>query len=188
MVTSETELCSNALNFLGEQSITSLTDGTIRANLCKTHYPVLRDALLEEHPWNFAMKRQALAVLADAPEFKWTRQFQLPSDLLRIVDVDPPQTDYEIDGTALACDETAIEVRYVYRITDVTKFPSLFVLAVEFLLASKIAPVLKVDAGITGSMVEMGNMWLRKAKVADAQNQPSQVIDADDLITIRYLP
>jgi hypothetical protein len=188
MVGSETELCSNALNLLGEQSITSLTDGTVRATLCKTHYPVVRDSVLEMHPWNFATARAELAVLSATPTYKWTRQFQLPSDCLRIIGTDPDRLDYEIDGTALLCDETQVYIRYVYRFTDTSKFPSTFVMALEFFLAHLLAPPLKVDAKIAEQMAMAYRYWLAQAKIADGQNQPTALIDADDLIDERAIP
>ncbi|UOF78756.1 major capsid protein [Caudoviricetes sp.] len=187
MATSETEICSNALNYLGEQTITSLTDGTIRATLCATHYPTLRDALLSSHPWKFAAVRTSLATLAAAPAFEWTIAYQLPSDYLRMIETDPVQLDYDLDGATLVCDETAVKIRYIARVTDVTKFSPLFTMGLQYLLASELAPVLKVDGAMTKMMAELGNEWLVRAKIADAQNQATQPVDADDLITVRYL-
>ena len=55
------DICNKALDKLGQNPIISLTDGNKAANLCTRNWPLVRDQVLREHPWNFAMKRAILA-------------------------------------------------------------------------------------------------------------------------------
>ena len=45
------------------------------------------ELLLEEHRWNFAGKRVTLTKLSEDPPFGWANQYALPSDCIRLKDV-----------------------------------------------------------------------------------------------------
>lgn len=66
MATSDVEICNSALQKLGAEDITSLSDNTRRAQLCNRQYNKIRKKLLRSHPWNFAIKRQFLSEVTDA--------------------------------------------------------------------------------------------------------------------------
>jgi hypothetical protein len=57
MATSAEAICNEALQELGEQPITSLSDTTKRAEACNLIYASERDRLLKSHPWKFALRR-----------------------------------------------------------------------------------------------------------------------------------
>lgn len=61
MATSAEEICNSALQKLGAEDITSLSDTTRRAVLCNRQYNKIRLKLLRSHPWNFAIKRAILS-------------------------------------------------------------------------------------------------------------------------------
>ena len=65
-------ICNQALSLVGANSIISLDDNTTEARLCKAIYEPVRDALLEEHAWTFAIKWIDIPRLANPPlsEFK----------------------------------------------------------------------------------------------------------------------
>ena len=54
MATSDVEIVNNALYLIGAKPIASFTEGTDRANLYNSVYPITRDATLRVHPWRFA--------------------------------------------------------------------------------------------------------------------------------------
>ena len=90
--------------------------------------------------WNFALQRATLAASATAPDFKYSYAFPLPADALRILL--PPRLglDWKIEShegspAILTNDGSALEIRYVAKITDPTKFDACFV----EMLACKIA-------------------------------------------------
>ena len=62
-------ICNNALDKLGHGPIISLDDGNKSANLCARNWPLVRDRVLRDHPWNFAVKRATLASASPAPDW-----------------------------------------------------------------------------------------------------------------------
>lgn len=84
-MSSDTDICNAALGLLGDPAqVASISppSGSIQAIHCARFYPMVRDTLLEMHPWGFATKRVALALLAQTPPSPWSYTYQLPSDVL----------------------------------------------------------------------------------------------------------
>lgn len=82
-MTSEVEICNLALSHIRAGSINSLTEASIQAQQCKLKYPILRDQMLQDAPWQFARSLKALALLTDEL-FNWIYVYQYPSDCLFI--------------------------------------------------------------------------------------------------------
>ena len=174
------DICNLALSHLGDTATVSSIDppeGSAQAEHCARFYPMARDSLLELHPWSFATKRVALAILGSgAPE--WDYCYAQPADALNVVSVLPPYAsdDYSI-GTIAGVDPSASTVsgyvpqpfaceidadgnsiiltdqadallRYTMSNVDETKFPPLFTMALSWHLAGMLAgPILKGEAG-----------------------------------------
>ena len=104
MVTSPTDICNLALGHLGEARITSLEEDSVAARACALHYVNVRDEVLRSHRWNFAQDRKVLAALQDPPEFGWSRQYQLPLNCLRVLEVNGSEagdvlgSEYIVEG------------------------------------------------------------------------------------------
>jgi len=90
---SETSICNQALASIGANRINNLTDGTVNAIHCTTHYAQTRDALLRSHWWRFATARAVLSENIESPDFEWDYQFDLPVDFLRLISI------YDDNGT-----------------------------------------------------------------------------------------
>jgi hypothetical protein len=82
---SKVEICNLAIQNLGGNYITSLTEGSEAAIECNLRFDTARRALLNMHPWNFATRRAALNVDTSAPAFNYLYQFTLPSDFLYMI-------------------------------------------------------------------------------------------------------
>lgn len=174
------DICNLALSHLGDTATVSSIDppeGSIQAEHCARFYPMARDSLLEMHPWSFATRRVALAILGSgAPE--WDYCYAQPADALNVVSVLPPYAsdDYSIgaapgalqpisvvsgyvpqpfacevdeDGNSIILTDQADAVlRYTVVNVDESKFAPLFVMALSWHLAGMLAgPILKGDAG-----------------------------------------
>jgi len=138
MAVSAVEICNRALNALGQSAITALTDDTTRAELCQRFYTDLRDELLQDHPWNFAIRRASLAASATEPDFEWTYQYPLPTGCLRVLSVFTADTSdqWEVEGGMILSDLSApLEIRYVTNIVTENNFPPAFVTALSLRLA-----------------------------------------------------
>ena len=148
---SETDIYNLALDLLDEEPILSAgVDNRKAVRFMRRHYALTRDALLELHPWKFAIARAALASGAD-PLFGWGYSYALPNDCLRLIplttggDENGRPIPFRLEGDGILCDqEGPLYIRYIKRVTVTTKFSNLFVQALTTALAAKAA------ANITG--------------------------------------
>ena len=82
---SKVDICNYALQNIGANSITTLTEDTPEAIECNLRYDTARKSLLELHPWNFALKRASLNKEVETPAFGYDNQFALPTDFVRMI-------------------------------------------------------------------------------------------------------
>ena len=183
-ILSSVEICNLALDQLKEDSISSIESPTTNIEvLCKRWYDQVRRAVLRKHPWNFAIKRASLAELATAPEFEYAKQFQLPSDYIRLLTVGTygNQKRYQLENNKILIDDVsgltaagALPIRYIYDFTTVTQMDPLFidVLAVEL--------AIRISYQITGSGTKGRDLMATLAEIApgayavDGQERPPQ--------------
>jgi hypothetical protein len=168
MATSEVSICNSALSKIGADRIVSLDDDSRAAKLCKEQYPKVRDALFRVHPWNFAIKRVALAASPTTPDFGFAYAYPLPSDFSRALEVNENEGEWVKEMDSILTDDDTCELLYIARVA-VGYFDDIF----SELLATKLAhdicgdlttsPTLKRDL-----YAEYQNM-LREARSFDAQ-------------------
>jgi hypothetical protein len=135
MATTETSIVNDALSLLGAERIISLDDDSPVARLFNEQFDKTRDALLEAHPWRFAMGRASLALSTSAPAYGFTYYYVLPADCLRIVETEYEDVAWEREGQFLATDESSMAIRYIKKITQ----PGLFSYNFAKTLAAKLA-------------------------------------------------
>lgn len=181
------DVCNRGLDKLGHGPITSLTDGNKAANLCNRSWPIVRDQVLRDHPWNFAMKRAVLAPASTAPEWGFLYKHPLPADFLRLIEIrDLGVEDYQVEGKTILADDDALYIRYTARIENPNEYDALFIDAVAARLAYELAEPL------TQSNTKRDAAWqeytdgLKRAKMTDAQENPPAQFEEDDWITVRY--
>lgn len=173
------DICNMALGWIGADTITSLNDDSTTANLCKLNYPRSRDVSLEAREWTFAVKRFTLSPDEEEPEFNWGSQFQIPTEVLRVLTVEREsvvssneltsnaieheQMDWVRELDFILADQDVVFMRGIVRITDTTKFSESFVHALTARLAADLA------IPITRSKTLQQQMYgLYQAKLMDA--------------------
>lgn len=186
---SEIEICNLALGHLGDTATVASIDppeGSAQAEHCARFYPIARDMLLQAHGWNFATRRIQLAQLSEVP-YGWTYAYTRPDGALDVFDIQFPNTvDFGTNSQPYVCEvdadgneviytdvENAV-ARYIVQVTDTTKFPPLFTLALSWQLAGMLAgPVLKGDVGAAEAKrcAQMAQAYLSEAKVADSRQR-----------------
>ena len=171
----DTELCNLALAEIGDSyNITDIQESSPQAGICKRFYASTRDALLREHPWNFARARVELSRLSAVPLFGWAHQFQLPANFLRLIefngrDASQVEGEYVIEsGGVLLTDEGAAEIVYIRRTTDANQFDALFVEAFSLKLAARISTKLTKDGSMQERLLARFREAVAKAKRSDA--------------------
>lgn len=182
------DICNLALSHLGDTGTVASIDppeGSAQAEHCARFYPIARDALLEMHPWNFAMRRATLAML-DVPLWTWDYAYAAPSNTIKILALLPPDADKDAasepfeteagaDGsTVIRTNLAEATIRYLVRVEDPTRFSPLFVEALTRLLASYLAgPVVKGEAGRKAGLEQMQlfQQMAAQARVSDANQR-----------------
>ena len=186
MATSVVDICNNALIRIGSKTITSLTDGDKVANSCNTVYERTRDTLLRMHLWNFAMKRIQLASEEDAPAFGFSYSYPLPSDFIRVKQLDESDDTYKIEAGKLLTDASTVKLIYVSRIEDVAQFDPLFTEALVLLIAINLSYILIGSNGREASLKEELNKTLFLAKQVDGQDDTPDQFDASYFLRSKY--
>ena len=137
-------ICNLALAHLGEAPITALADDTVAGRACNLHYTQALESTLRAHRWNFAITRVAVTVDGTAPAFEWSYRFALPADCLRELEVNDSEVgdvitdEYVIEKGYILTDADTMNLVYVARYTDATRFDSLFVDAFALALAVRL--------------------------------------------------
>lgn len=130
MAESYVSIVNQALDRIGEHNaITSLTQASKPAIIANRNYEAVRDWCLRKADWNFAKKRVILAPSVSSPVFADNSQsyFIKPSDCIRIISInDDVLAEYDEEDGGILYYGTAMNLLYVKRVTDVTRFDSLF--------------------------------------------------------------
>jgi len=187
---SRTDIVNRALQKLGAERITTIDDNNSRARAAKANYELLRDDLLREHPWNFAMTRTTMEALSDAPAFGFDLAFELPADCLRVVEVGeyPVSLDdyrqgsnapFKVEGSQVLSNQAApLTVRYVQRVTDESRFDPAFTEALATRLAAELAEELTQSGEKVQAAAQAYARAVRRAKTLNAiENPPEDVPD-----------
>ena len=60
MASSVVEICNRALDAIGVQPITAITEETKAGGLCRRYYPQIRDDVIRGHPWKNHVHQRAI--------------------------------------------------------------------------------------------------------------------------------
>lgn len=182
---SDITICSNALLKLGAPGISSFSDQTQAASLCANLWPTVRNAVLREHPWNCAVKRVTLSPDTATPSWGYAYQFTLPSDCLRVLEVQD-NLDYRIESGKILTGESAVNLKYIYRNIDCGSYDDLLVDALIQRMAAELAyPVTKSSAQQQAESQKYTAI-IQKARSVDASEEPTEDFADYPLITQRY--
>lgn len=174
MTVSAVAICNQALARVAQGPIVNLDDGDRLSRLCKLHYAPKRDALLRDYRWKFAIARASLPASTTAPASGWAKAYTLPVDCLRVLsagdmdpEFDPSVSDtWDREGDAIVTDMAApLDIRYIRRVTDETRFDATFVDAFALYLAMYLSPSVKeLDGNLTLSLRQEFDYVLSRAR------------------------
>lgn len=167
-MTSQVQICNLALGKLAQDiTITSLTERSKEARVFSRLWEPMRDLVLADSLWPWAIRAQRLAVAAEAPLPGWEIRYARPSDCITAIAITDdegmragrrlsrwcsPQfrqghgIQFEqamgADGTSLLCDRAGAWLVYVARVEDPERYPAHFVDALACKLAEEGAPAI----------------------------------------------
>jgi hypothetical protein len=196
-------ICNLALGELRAQPLADIADETIEARECARYYPQCLRVLLERHDWSFADRRATLALLTtnDRPN-EWGYAYALPADCAMPVQI---VTDiaasrayywpYDWSPTAQWQNSFIVENRTLYSqipdaileystaTIDDPAMSGLFVDALVYTLASRLATPLRDDRTIKGQLLQQAEIAFQRAVAADMNRQPQHDRDAFDEVS-----
>lgn len=200
----DVKICSHALLLLGENEISSFSEGTTQAGICGALYPQLRDQILGMYPWSFTLKKVQLAESASAPVNEWQNAFPMPSDSLTAVPralfnttgtgSNPVNYGWEMLGNDILTDFETVIIDYQFRPLE-AEMPTYFVQLLKYVVAAHLAePItdqvtkaqhwLQVSFGLPMEGGRGGAF--RQAASTDGAGEPSQVIIEFPLTDVRH--
>jgi hypothetical protein len=176
---SDVQICNLALSHLGTPGISSLQEQSKTARQCLIHYELARDYVLRDFPWNFAEKRQALALLSNITPIGYDLAYAYPTDCLKALRIyntveGADEIDFRItsadDGKSkmILTNEEDARLIYTMQITDTNLFDSLFVKALSHYLAAELAQPLTKKTSLQSAMIQLYTGIISAATASNA--------------------
>ncbi|WP_282609468.1 hypothetical protein [Pelagibius sp. Alg239-R121] len=185
-MTSRVEICNRALDKLGSAPIVSLQDNVKSARACARMFDGVRDAELREHYWNFAVVRKSLPALEEVPVYGFARQYQLPGDCLKVIEVYPPG-DWKVEGRRVLTDLPApLRISFVQRAADASEFDALFVEALAARLAVELCETLTQSNTKKRMALDDYAQAIRRARRIDAIEGTPDALEETSWIKARF--
>ena len=189
---SETSIANQALGFLGANPIVSFNDIGAIPELMRDQYPFIRDAVMTEVAWMFAMGRTS-STTADRDDWGKLYKHALPLDWLqalrvyRNVTTNPKQDSvgWSREGNFVLAKEPTVYIWGIKRITDTALFSPAFVQC----LATRLAADLCIP--ITENIRQQGILWqlygakVKEAAISDGVQGDNEIIQSNNLIDAR---
>lgn len=171
---------------MGAERINSLSDTNKAARICAEVFDNLRDNLLANHPWNFAIKRQALAQSTTDPVFGFDYSFVIPSDCIRIIGANLGDEEWVEEGDQVLSNFTDTKIKYIARITDISKWSEGFKEALYHKIAVHLSYSLVQSTTLARELKNDYLTVLRDAKGQDAQASGVMIVEADEWLNSRF--
>lgn len=122
------EIINIALVNTGNNRLSALNEGTEEGIVALLNYDLIVEKSIEENPWFFASKSEALSLLAAEATLPFKYRWQLPSSNIvvrRIEHAGAPLTEYEIEGDVLRVSHNDdITLLFIYKVAEGTWPPS----------------------------------------------------------------
>ena len=188
MATSNVTIANRALQKLGAGRISSLTQDHPNARSMAAAYDGVRDALLREYPWGFAIKRASIAADSDGSEWGDWNSYTLPNDFIALIRDDESgfAVDWKVEGlTILSADASPLEIRYVARIDDPNYYDALFAEALSISLAVETCEEVTQSTTKKAGLIKSLDDTLGKARLLGAIEKAAQEFVEDEWVSAR---
>ena len=181
---SKTEVANMALTSLGAANITDIDEDSSNARKIRAVYNNLREAVLEEHPWNFAIERVVKSPSEEKPAFGYAYKIMRPTDCLRVINAyadkdESVELKYKPEGRYLLCDTNTIYIKYIKNVTDETLFTALFAQALAARISYELCFPITNSYNVQGQMMTLYNSKLAIARSIDALEGSPDDIDEE---------
>lgn len=180
---SKVSIANRALVKLGAEPILLLEDDSKRARTIKSMFDEVRRAEIRRHRWKFAIKREELVALAEAPKFGYRYQFPLPNDYLSLVQVGEfylrsrMQAPWSVEGGRILTNmEAPLRIRYQADVDNPGLFDPLFVEVLACKLAMEACEAINQSSTKYQACAEAYQFAVTEATRQDAiENPPNEL-------------
>jgi hypothetical protein len=169
-----------ALGELGVSEIQAIGEDSPQGKKCELYYDRVVKEVLRTHEWSFATVNQSLANHSDDPPADWVYRFDFPPDCERVIKVyvdgssrsDVP-IEYELQllndksGVTMLSDTEDLCLRYVTSEIPSAMWDSMFLDAVVWRLAEKLAVPLTRKGDLRSNAMQMYRVSLGTAIATD---------------------
>lgn len=169
--------------------LTAPTDATTLGRAVASVWEIERLAALRDGAWNFAMKREQIAALAEKPVHGFENRFQLPADCLRLIEIyDLSRDHWQLEGRAINADTIGpLKIRYLADIAEPALFDPLFAKAFSLRIACAIGNRIAGSAFKEELNWEKYRKALGEARLCDAMENPPINDYESEWVTARWI-
>lgn len=187
-------IINNALNYLGEASITSVDEQDDKARKAKQFYDVSRKELLRKQDWGFAQEEIVLNKIPKENYLEFKYVYLYPTNVLFIKKIFGQQCifkDYKyrvanLDGQkVICCNIDNAKAIITKDVSDTTLFDITFKEALSYLLASKLAMPLTGNMDLFKVALAQYQAALDGATLVNKQEEPTTVRVESDFWKVR---
>ena len=190
---SETSICNQALTWLGQDPITSLTDPNTTAEWMRNNYPFIRDALLEERMWTFAtVKASDVTEDMDAwgtmyvhpKPLNWISVFRVFKSVNAYGD-NIRDENWRMEGGNIVSSYATIYLWGIKQVTDTGKFSPMFIQTLAARIAADACIPLTENRQLQADLWNLYKVKLDEAAARDGQQGSNELIQSNTLINAR---
>lgn len=185
-------IVNRALDMLGKDTLTSLTDGTETANLCSRNIQQAIDIVISAFPWNSATARASLPALTTTPAWGFGYEYMLPSDcltLFMVEDQDVADLDLKVEGRKIRTSLTApLNVLYALKVTDPASLHPALAECIAARLAADIAYKVTGSSSMADSMEARFKMKRTEAYRLDSREGTPGKVNSSGWLESRQQP
>ncbi len=174
------KIASMALIRLGGAPITDFTANTREAQVVSNMYDTVKETLFNYAQWNFATQKKILAQLSETiTDPNYTAVYSMPANLIRVIGVFDNNgnyyTDYSVENNKIYTTFSGARLQYIELQTE-SDFPAFFTECLVAKLAFEMAEAITGIGSVQERLFQEFNEKLRKARIADGQENPPQKI------------
>jgi hypothetical protein len=185
-MSSKTEIANRVLSKTGDRRVSNIeTDPSERAQVINSMYEIVRDNLLQQYPWNFAIKRASIAADGIAPAWGYSKRYLLPTDFLSLLSI-YGSPDYRVEGGYILTNEGApLKIKYVKKITSEGSFDAMFTEVFACELAVECSERINASNSKKQILGQQRDAAMKAAFASDAIQDPPQELQNDEWLLSR---
>lgn len=170
------DLCSMALLKIGEKPIQSFNEDTAAAQLSRTLFDTVTDALVVQHPWRFAIRTVDLVKTTD-------HHFVIPADVKRVLSCSCP--GYSITSGRINAAGDKVSIKALVRV-GVEEYPAYFIPVAATKLAMEFCIPLTENQNTFKILAALFESELRTAKFIDSTTTTNSDMSDFSLLSARF--